>query len=120
VQSLGLVTAEIANRNSGLARRCDQAPASRARNNSHRRPQWLAEALPSSNSGSRAGLATPSDLNAQEPQRSDASLECRERRGDRIKTDRRDTERLARLLAAGELRFAFVGRGFRAVAWAAT
>jgi transposase len=28
--------------------------------------------------------------------------------GDRIKTDRRDAERLARLLAAGELRFAFV------------
>ena len=28
--------------------------------------------------------------------------------GDRVKTDRRDAERLARLLAAGELRFAFV------------
>src|SRR4051794_19384148 len=28
--------------------------------------------------------------------------------GDRIKTDKRDAERLARLLAAGELRFAFV------------
>ena len=30
--------------------------------------------------------------------------------GDRVKTDRRDAERLARLLAAGELRFAFVPR----------
>ena len=28
--------------------------------------------------------------------------------GDRVKTDRRDAVRLARLLAAGELRFAFV------------
>ena len=28
--------------------------------------------------------------------------------GDRVKTDRRDAERLCRLLAAGELRFAFV------------
>ena len=28
--------------------------------------------------------------------------------GDRVKTDRRDAIRLARLLAAGELRFAFV------------
>jgi transposase len=28
--------------------------------------------------------------------------------GDRVKTDKRDAERLARLLAAGELRFAFV------------
>ena len=28
--------------------------------------------------------------------------------GDRVKTDRRDAERLARLLAAGELRFAFI------------
>jgi transposase len=28
--------------------------------------------------------------------------------GDRIKTDKRDAERLARLLAAGEVRFAFV------------
>jgi len=30
--------------------------------------------------------------------------------GDRVKTDKRDAERLARLLAAGELRFAFVPR----------
>jgi transposase len=28
--------------------------------------------------------------------------------GERVKTDRRDAERLARLLAAGELRFAFI------------
>ena len=28
--------------------------------------------------------------------------------GDRVKTDKRDAERLVRLLAAGELRFAFV------------
>ena len=33
--------------------------------------------------------------------------------GDRVKTDKRDAERLARLLAAGELRFAFVPGGGR-------
>lgn len=60
------------------------------------------EAGPTGFGLARAGVARGIDVRVVAPGKVPRAS------GDRIKTDKRDAERLARLLAAGELRFAFV------------
>jgi transposase len=60
------------------------------------------EAGPTGFGLARAGLARGIDVRVVAPGKVPRAS------GDRIKTDKRDAERLARLLAAGELRYAFV------------